>query len=68
VRASLGSYYALFKNDFLLGTDRQDVRTYYLSLKYIVDPRLTWSLGVDHEESSDVDNFDTLTAKATWRF
>ncbi|HTE06545.1 MAG TPA: hypothetical protein VK824_10135 [Planctomycetota bacterium] len=68
VRASLGSYYALFKNDFLLATDREDVRTYYLSLKYIVDARLTWSLGVDHEESSDVDNFDTLTAKATWRF
>jgi hypothetical protein len=68
VRTSLGSYFAAFKNDFLLDEDREDVRTYYLAMKYLVDRTLTWSLGIDHEESSDVDNFDTLTAKATWRF
>ncbi len=67
VRMSLGSFYALYKNDFLLNEDRQDVRDYYLTMRYLVDKTLTWSLGIDHEVS-DVDNFDTLTAKATWRF
>ena len=67
LRASAGSSYALFKNDFLLGQERQDVRTYYLKLKYRTEPRLTWTFGLEHE-TGDVDDFDTLMVNATWRF
>jgi hypothetical protein len=67
VRASIGSYYALFKNDFLLGTERQDVRTYYVLLRLRQDPRLSWSFGYDYEDA-DIDDFQSLTVKASWRF
>jgi hypothetical protein len=57
----------LFKNDFLLGTERQDVRTYYVLLRLRQDPRLSWSFGYDYEDA-DIDDFQSLTVKASWRF
>lgn len=66
-RGSFGSYYQLYKNDFLLDEERQDVRTYYVAVRYKPEKRLTWGLGFEHEDS-DVGDFDTLTARSTWNF
>jgi hypothetical protein len=66
-RGSFGSYYQLYKNDFLLDEERQDVRTYYVAGRYKPEKRLTWGLGFEHEDS-DVGDFDTLTARSTWNF
>jgi hypothetical protein len=67
LRASFGSYYQLYKNDFLLDQERDDVRTFYATIRYRPDKRLTWAFGLEHEDNS-LDNMDTLTAKATWNF
>lgn len=66
-RGSIGSYYQLYKNDFLLDEERQDVRTYYFAVRYKPEKRLTWGLGFEHEDS-DVGDYDTLTARSTWNF
>lgn len=67
VRGSIGSYYQLYKNDFLLGEERDDVRTYYAAVRYRPEKRLTWAFGFEYEDSEEGD-FETLTAKATWHF
>jgi hypothetical protein len=67
LRGSVGSYYALFKNDFLLEEEREDVRTYYVSLRYRIDPQLSWLFGYEYEDAED-DDYQTLRARATWRF
>ena len=66
-RGSIGSYYQLYKNDFLLDEERDDVRTYYVALRYKPEKRLTWGFGFEHEDS-DVGDFNTLTARSTWNF
>jgi hypothetical protein len=48
-------------------TERQDVRTYYVLLRLRQDPRLSWSFGYDYEDA-DIDDFQSLTVKASWRF
>ena len=67
LRASIGSYYQLYKNDFLLDEEREDVRTYYVSVRWRPEQRLTWGLGFEHEDS-DVDDINTLTARSIWNF
>ena len=66
LRLSVGSYYALFKNDFLLQQERESVRTLYARARYRIDPNKTFSLGYEREDA-DLDLFSTLTAKMTWR-
>lgn len=66
-RLSAGSYYALYKDDLLLGEEREDVRTYYLTVRCKRDGGSSWSLGYELEDS-DVEDFQTLTARATWAF
>ena len=67
LRASLGTFYQLYKNDFLLDEEREDVRTYYVSVRYRPEKRLTWGLGFEHEVS-DAGDFNTLTARSIWNF
>ena len=67
LRGSIGSFYQLYKNDFLLDEEREDVRTYYVSLRWRPEKRLTWGLGLEHEDT-DIGDFDTLTARSTWNF
>jgi len=67
LRASIGSFYQLYKNDFLLDEEREDVRTVYVSVRYRPEKHLTWGLGLEHEDS-DIGDFNTLTARSTWHF
>jgi hypothetical protein len=67
VSASIGSYFAMYKDDLLLGLEHQDVRTWYAKLKLRSDPKLTWTLGFDHE-ANEVDTYETLTVRASWLF
>ncbi len=67
VSASVGSYYSMYKDDFLLGQEHQDVRTWYAKLKLRSDPTLTWTFGFDHEDN-EIDSYDTLTLRAAWSF
>ncbi|MCB9898564.1 MAG: hypothetical protein H6825_11210 [Planctomycetes bacterium] len=67
LRVSAGSYYSLFKSDYLLDSEREHVRTYYLRIKQQLDPASTFSLGYEYEDA-DFQNLQTLTAKMTWRF
>ncbi len=67
VSASVGSYYSMYKDDFLLGQEHQDVRTWYAKLKFRSDPRLKWTFGFDHEDN-EIDSYDTITVRAAWSF
>jgi hypothetical protein len=67
LRASLGTYYALFKNDFFSGEERDHVRTWYAALRYLTVSRTTWTLGYDLEDTSE-GNFHTVRLGAIWRF
>ena len=67
LRASLGTYYALFKNDFFAGEERDHVRTWYAALRYLTESRTTWTLGYDFEDTSE-GNFHTVRLGALWRF
>jgi hypothetical protein len=67
VSASVGSYYSMYKDDFLLGQERQDVRAWYAKLKLRTAPTLTWTFGFDHEQNS-IDTYDTITLRAQWSF
>jgi hypothetical protein len=67
VSASVGTYYSMYKEDFLLGQEHQDVRTWYAKLKLRSDPTLTWTFGLDHEVN-EIDTYDTITVRAAWSF
>jgi hypothetical protein len=67
LRASIGTYYALFKNDFFAGEERDDVRTWYTTLRYVTVSRTTWTLGYDLEDTSE-GTFHTVRLGALWRF
>ena len=67
VSTSVGSYFAMYKDDLLLGLEHQDVRTWYAKFKLRTDPKLTWTAGFDHEEN-EVGSYDTLTVRASWIF
>jgi len=66
-RLSGGTYYALYKDDFLLDDEREDVRTWYLSVRCRRSSALSWSVGYELEDSG-LEDFQTVTAKATWHF
>lgn len=67
LRMSLGTYYALFKDDFFSGDEHDSVRTWYAALRYLTESRTTWTLGYDFEDTSE-GNFHTLRLGAIWRF
>jgi len=67
LRTSVGVSYARWKNDFLLGEERENARTWYARLRYAADEQITWSLGYDYEDN-EISDFHTLTARMAWRF
>jgi hypothetical protein len=66
VVASIGSYYSLYKYDLYLVEERDDVRTYYLRLRYKGGP--SWSCDLRYEYEDSFDDYSTLRMGATWLF
>jgi len=66
-RGTIGSYYSLWKSDLELGTEREDVRTYFARLEYDVSEDLRLEGRYELEDSSLLD-FHILRLKATWSF
>src|SRR5262249_11393255 len=65
--AALGSYYALFKIDVFTATEREDVRTYYLRLRWHRTTSTTWDLRYEHEDA-EPETFDSVKVGLTWNF
>ena len=66
-KGHVGTSYSLYKYDFLTGSERDHVRTYYVG----VDVRMTKQvrLRVDYAYEDDAfDHYNTLRAAATWTF
>ena len=66
-KAAVGTYYSLYKYDFLEFDERDDVRTYYVRASRELSARL--ALDVQYElEDDDLDTFQTLRLGVLWRF
>ncbi|MFN0008673.1 MAG: hypothetical protein ACKVXR_12285 [Planctomycetota bacterium] len=65
--SSLGSAYALYKVDVQSGEERDDVRTWYLRLRWKRSSSIRWDLRYEVEDS-DIDTFHGLRVAITWRF
>jgi len=66
-KASIGSYFSLYKYVFLELDEREDVRTYYLRTTY--DLSKSSELEFLYEfENDDFDTYQTLRVGARWRF
>ena len=66
-RASLGSYYALYKYRLLELEEHEDVRTYYLRATRDLGTRLTLDLLYELEDD-ELETYHLLSFGATWRF
>lgn len=66
-RLSLGTFYSLYKYDFLELSEREDVRTTYLHARWAASERLRLDLGYELEDD-DFDTYHTLRWGAQWRF
>jgi hypothetical protein len=64
---SIGTYYSLYKTDLFSDVERDNVRTYYLRLRYHQGQSLTWDLRYEYE-SVDVGPFNTLILGLVWHF
>jgi hypothetical protein len=65
--SSIGTYYSLYKYDFLEFDERDDVRTYYLRAGY----ELSQSVDLDFRyeyENDDFETYHTLRLGALWQF
>ena len=66
IRASLGTYYALYKHDLTSTRERERVRTYYLGVEW---RRGVVRLKLDYEfEDDELDNYHQLGARLIWTF
>jgi hypothetical protein len=66
LKLSLGSYYSLYKYDLFLVSERDDVRTYYVRLRFKGGAAWAWDLRYEHEDSFD--DYDSVRAGMTWSF
>lgn len=66
-RASLGTYYALFKYELLELEEREDVRTYYARVVRDLGKALRLDLTYELEDD-DLDVYHTVRLGALWRF
>ena len=66
-RVDLGSYYSLFKYQFYLDEEREDVRTWYGGLRYRSPGALGLRLRYEFEDN-DLDGFHTVRLGMTWHF
>lgn len=67
IDTSLGSSYALYKVDVQSGEEQDDVRTWYLRLRWKRSSSIRWDLRYEVEDS-DIDTFHGLRVAMTWRF
>ncbi|HTF91192.1 MAG TPA: hypothetical protein VK843_22460 [Planctomycetota bacterium] len=67
VDASIGSYYSLFKYDLFSIEERDDVRTYYLALRWKESSASAFDLRYEFEDS-EFGDFQTLRLGARWSF
>jgi hypothetical protein len=65
--AAIGSYYSLYKYEFLELDERDDVRTYYARGGYELSERLELEL-IYELENDDLDTYHTVRVEALWRF
>ena len=65
--ASLGSFYSLFKYDFYLNEERDDIRVYYAYLRHRASWASNWWVRYEFEDN-DIDGFHRLRLGYTWRF
>ena len=63
----LGTYYSLFKYQLYLNEERDDVRTYYLRLRFKRTEATTFDLRYELEDD-ELDRFHVLRLGMTWRF
>lgn len=66
-KASIGSYFSMYKYDFLELDERDDVRTYYLRTTYDLTARTELEFLYEFEDA-DLDTFNTVRLGARWRF
>lgn len=64
---AIGTYYALYKNDLFSQDEQQNVRAYYLKLRYHQGQSLIWDLRYEYE-SDDFGPFNTLVLGLVWHF
>jgi hypothetical protein len=64
---SAGSYYSLYKVDATTGQERDEVRTYYLRLRWKRTSAMTWDLRYELEDE-DPEAFQTFRLGMSWRF
>lgn len=65
--AALGTYYSLYKYDWLSSNEREDVRTWYLKLERAWSKALKGELAYDFDDDEN-DTYHTLRVGLTWRF
>jgi len=64
--ASIGSYYSLYKYDAFSVEERDDVRTYYLVLRWKQSRVSAFDFRYDFEDS-EIGDYQTLRLGATWQ-
>lgn len=67
LRASLGTYYSLYKYDAATNSEQDDVRTYYAKVGYRKTKALSFDVGYDYEDNAFAD-FQIVIVGVTWRF
>ena len=63
---TLGSYFALYKYDYFTGSERDDVRTYFMALRWRRSQASTFDLRYEFEDN-EYGDFQTLRLGATWQ-
>ena len=67
LRASLGSYYTLFKYFLDLDSERENVRTYYAEIRKAMSDSTDLSARYEYEDE-ELGEYHTLRVGVTWRF
>jgi len=65
--ASLGSYYSLFKYDYVSGAERDDVRTWYLDVRFRRTRTTRWTLRYEYEDAN-LEEVHGLRLGFSWSF
>ncbi len=64
---AIGTYYSLYKYDFLEFDERDDVRTYYVRAGYDLSASVDLDVRYEYEDD-DFDTYHTLRLGALWQF
>ena len=67
LEADVGSQYALFEYDDASGEERQDVRTYYVDLRWTQAAASRWTLRYAFE-ANDFDDYQEVRLDWAWTF